>query len=141
MNDLERQYVTEITVNKYNFEITKEQKERELDGYRISEDYQRNKRGDVFGTVKIIVDQEGIYGKIIMEDDGVGMADETMKRMYDPGFTEGKPEKSLGVGGTGFGLTAVKQCVDDYQGEIFCESKKGVGTRFILSFPKKQSSE
>ncbi|MCE2810585.1 MAG: ATP-binding protein, partial [Planctomycetaceae bacterium] len=40
-----------------------------------------------------------------------------------------------GKGGTGLGLTACKQIIDDHRGRIRVESTVGKGTAFTIRFP------
>jgi signal transduction histidine kinase len=56
--------------------------------------------------------------------------------MFEPFFTTKGPTK-----GTGLGLSIVRQLVWKNKGEISFTSKEGIGTAFILEFPKaKQES-
>jgi PAS domain S-box-containing protein len=66
--------------------------------------------------------------ELVVEDDGVGMTEETRARLFQPLFTT-KPD------GTGLGLSIVKRIVDDHKATIACESSLGKGTRFIVTFP------
>lgn len=66
---------------------------------------------------------------IEIEDNGCGIAEEDLPHLYNPFFTR----KNYG---TGLGLTQVKKIVDQHDGEIDVLSKKGEGTRFIITLPK-----
>jgi len=66
--------------------------------------------------------------KITVQDSGHGMSEETQRNMFTPYFTT--KEK-----GTGLGLAIVQQIVQEHEGSITVESKEGVGTKIILSFP------
>jgi nitrogen fixation/metabolism regulation signal transduction histidine kinase len=66
--------------------------------------------------------------KITVQDSGHGMSEETQRNMFTPYFTT--KEK-----GTGLGLAIVQQIVQEHDGSIAVESKEGVGTKIILSFP------
>lgn len=67
---------------------------------------------------------------IILEvhDDGCGMDEEEASQMFNPFFTRKKY-------GTGLGMTQVKKIIDLHQGNIEIISKKGEGTRIVLSIP------
>jgi len=62
-------------------------------------------------------------------DTGIGMSESVLKKCLNPFFTT-KENK-----GTGMGLTMVSSVVEQHQGKLKIESKVGVGTTFIMSFP------
>ena len=67
---------------------------------------------------------------IAIEDNGVGISEEDLNRVFDPGFTT----KGVGVG-TGLGLSICYQIVRDHRGEIKVESELGKGTTFTIVLP------
>jgi signal transduction histidine kinase len=71
------------------------------------------------------------FVKVYVEDDGVGMDEETMKNIFNPFFTTKQPGK-----GTGLGLYIVHYVVSQHNGTISVESTKGAGTKFILTLPQ-----
>lgn len=73
--------------------------------------------------------------KIIIEvsDNGVGIDQETMNRLFQP-FSQAT-KMSRKHGGTGLGLTISKEIANLHNGDITVESEPGKGSRFILSFP------
>jgi signal transduction histidine kinase len=68
--------------------------------------------------------------RIDVQDSGVGMDEETLKKIYTPLFTTKKDGQ-----GTGLGLFVVKHILNDYNGKIEVESEKGKGTVFKIFFP------
>ena len=62
-------------------------------------------------------------------DNGLGMDEETRRRVFDP-FVTSKED------GTGLGLPIVKRIIEAHGGRIELASTTGEGTEFILSFPK-----
>ncbi len=68
------------------------------------------------------------YIYIIINDNGKGIREEDIPKLFDPFFTRKKE-------GSGLGLTATKNIIHSHKGEIFVESKKGSGTTFMLRFP------
>ncbi|EPJ50994.1 MAG: hypothetical protein OFPI_18660 [Osedax symbiont Rs2] len=64
-------------------------------------------------------------------DNGQGMSEQDLKRVFDPFFTTRR-----GHGGTGLGLHIVYNLVTQkFNGRIRCESQLGQGTAFILTLP------
>jgi len=72
----------------------------------------------------------GRYVRLDVEDDGIGMDEETQMRVFDPFFTTKEPGK-----GTGLGLSTVYSIVTQASGAISLESEMGEGTRFSVFFP------
>jgi K+-sensing histidine kinase KdpD len=65
-------------------------------------------------------------------DEGIGISPEEQVRLYEPYY---RSENVESIVGTGLGLPIVKKCVDRHQGEIFVDSKVGVGTTFTVKIP------
>ncbi len=63
-----------------------------------------------------------------VSDNGVGIDQDTITRIFDPLFTT-KPN------GKGVGLSAVRDIVNHYEGDITVESKLGQGTTVTVYFP------
>lgn len=76
--------------------------------------------------------QEGPHVILSISDNGIGMDQETLARIYDPFFT------TKGVGrGTGLGLSIIYGIVKGHRAQIQCYSEPGKGTRFQIFFPAK----
>jgi two-component system, NtrC family, sensor histidine kinase PilS len=72
-------------------------------------------------------------GQIIFQDTGIGMSREEQEQIFQPfhsGFT----------GGLGLGLSIIFQIMEDHQGKISFESRRGEGTKVSLSFPLEHSA-
>lgn len=80
------------------------------------------------GTITIDVKNEGKTLTIIISDNGAGISQQILPRIFDPFVTT----KSHG---TGLGLAIVKNIVEAHGGRIEAQSHHGGGTRFIMSFP------
>ena len=82
------------------------------------------------GMIVIRIYQE--QGKIMIEieDNGKGMPEDTIKKIFDPGFTT----KGVGVG-TGLGLSIVHQIIENHNGTIGVTSQQGKGTSFKIALP------
>ncbi|MDD2464558.1 MAG: ATP-binding protein [Desulfobulbus sp.] len=70
----------------------------------------------------------GKYVCVCLEDNGVGMAAETLGRVFDPYFTT-KAE------GSGLGLASAYSIINRHGGTITVDSTSGQGTRFTLMLP------
>jgi len=67
---------------------------------------------------------------ITVTDDGHGIAEEDLKRIFEPFYTT-KAKK----GGTGLGLSVTYGLVQELHGQIRVESAVGIGTRFFITIP------
>jgi len=72
----------------------------------------------------------GDYAVIEVSDTGVGMDQETMRRIFEPFYTT----QDVGEG-TGLGLSVVHGIVVRHGGGIVVESKEGEGSRFRVYLP------
>ncbi len=70
----------------------------------------------------------GRYVCIEVEDSGVGMSEETMRRLFEPFYT-------TKFTGRGLGLAAVAGIMRGHEGAMTLESRQGKGTRFTALFP------
>ncbi len=64
-----------------------------------------------------------------VQDNGVGIPEENLSRIFDPFFSTKKGA------GTGLGLSITYGIVQKLGGDVSVQSQVGVGTRFILTFP------
>ena len=67
--------------------------------------------------------------KIIFSDTGIGMSEETLKKIFTPFYTT-KPA------GTGLGLSIAQRIIHEHKGEIICYSKPNKGTRIYIILPE-----
>ena len=68
--------------------------------------------------------------EIRVEDNGVGIAEEDLERVFEPFFSTRRRGK-----GTGLGLSIVKNIVEQHRGSIEIESELGAGTKVIVTLP------
>jgi two-component system sensor histidine kinase HydH len=71
-------------------------------------------------------------GNLEVVDEGSGMSDSVLERVFDPFFTTRE-------GGTGLGMCNVKKFVEAHGGKIRIESREGRGTRVSLQFAQEKS--
>ena len=86
------------------------------------------------GVIRIEVGDGGEAVCLAIEDEGVGMDEETVDRIFDR-FFHG-PASQGGTTSMGLGLYICRQIVEQHGGDITVDSTKGVGTRIEITLPK-----
>jgi signal transduction histidine kinase len=81
------------------------------------------------GTINIQMDEYENKIVIKVEDNGKGIPDEILPKIFDPLITT----KS---NGRGIGLAASKEIVEMHNGYIGVKSVDGLGTEFFITMPK-----
>jgi hypothetical protein len=81
-------------------------------------------------TVDVREERDGL--EVVVTDNGKGMDAETLKRAFDPFYTE--PGKHPGRR-VGLGLPFLRQAVEQTGGVLKVESKPGEGTALLFRFP------
>lgn len=84
-------------------------------------------------TVKPLNDAHALFCFTI-EDTGIGMTPEFLKRIYEPFAQEGNDARSK-FQGTGMGMPIVKSLIDMMGGAIEISSELGVGSTFDVQIP------
>jgi PAS domain S-box-containing protein len=82
------------------------------------------------GTITITTSVKNEKVHIKFSDDGVGIPKESLRRVFDPGYTT----KGIGVG-TGLGLSISYNIIQNHRGEIKVKSEPGKGTEFLIVLP------
>ena len=87
-------------------------------------------------AVEIHISSEicGDTWKLIVSDNGSGIAPENLDKIFDPfkRLVHHKENSS----GLGLGLAINRKIVESYGGTIWCESTQGKGTAFLFTLPK-----
>ena len=86
----------------------------------------KNEKQDFF--IKINLELLNKKISLTIEDNGNGIPEDKLEKIFEPNFTT----KSSG---TGLGLAMVKRMIEDYKGEISIRSKEGKGTTFMIILP------
>ena len=101
----------------------------------ISNSIKYNNEG---GYVNVKVEEENSKVKISVEDNGIGMSHQQMKKLYER-FYDGDYRR-MKAGGTGIGLSLTRDLVQLHHGTINCKSHKGEGTTFTIILPIKKDA-
>jgi two-component system phosphate regulon sensor histidine kinase PhoR len=87
--------------------------------------------------VKLTTQSNGKKFIIRIEDNGIGMNRETLKRIFER-FYRAHTGNLHNVKGFGLGLSYVKTMVEAHHGEIKADSTLGKGSSFVIEFPLKK---
>jgi signal transduction histidine kinase len=88
------------------------------------------------GEVLIHIHNENTHIKIAVEDNGIGISEENITRVFDA-FERIENHMKLKAGGTGLGLYLTKKIVTELlQGKIEVKSQENVGSTFSLCIPR-----
>jgi len=86
------------------------------------------------GNVCIIVDTLTGYIQITVEDDGIGIPENELTRIFER-FYQVQSHLTRRHGGMGLGLSVAKAMVEMHRGRIWAESKEGRGSKFYILLP------
>jgi two-component system NtrC family sensor kinase len=84
------------------------------------------------GHLDISVTQEEEFVRVTFTDDGCGIPEEDLDRVFEPFFST-----KANRGGTGLGLSITSGLVQELGGRISVQSKVGEGTSFVVLLPFK----
>jgi signal transduction histidine kinase len=87
------------------------------------------------GSIRVSLAKDGRVARLTIEDTGVGITPEDMRRLFTEGG-HGAESIKVNVDSTGYGLFIAKQIVEAHGGKIRAESEgKGKGSKFTVEFP------
>ncbi|TVR82071.1 MAG: GHKL domain-containing protein [Chitinophagaceae bacterium] len=92
--------------------------------------------GDEQPTIALKTEKVDDYVLISIADNGIGMDENTKKKIYDPFFTT----KDVGKG-TGLGMSIVYNIIEKHEGMIDLISEPGKGTEFRIFIPRMHDKE
>ncbi len=93
----------------------------------------QERRGQVDVQLSISEDDPTIW-QMQISDDGIGMSEETLKRIFSP-FTQAEAATTRRFGGTGLGLAICNRLVELMGGGIMAHSVEGHGSTFTVTLP------
>jgi PAS domain S-box-containing protein len=84
------------------------------------------------GRISIVINADP-ERSIVISDNGCGISDENISRLFEPYFTSKR-------NGMGLGLASTLNIIQSNKGAIDVKSTVNVGTSFIITFPKSQEA-
>lgn len=92
-------------------------------------------KGEISLNIKIKKrDRNSIYLEFMIKDTGIGISENNLKHIFDP-FKQAEQDTFVNYGGSGLGLSIVKQIIERSKGQITVSSALGVGTTFKFFLP------
>lgn len=88
------------------------------------------------GNIQIVVENKEYVGIIQVKDEGIGIAKEDLKKIFERFYRTDK-SRNRQNGGAGIGLTIAKAIVQAHGGKIFAESEACKGSSFVVVLPRK----
>ncbi|MGA9533599.1 MAG: HAMP domain-containing sensor histidine kinase [Anaerolineales bacterium] len=89
---------------------------------------------DEGGQVGVKAEVSGGYVQVFVVDTGIGIPESEVKRVFDR-FYQVEAHLTRKHGGMGLGLSIAKAMVEMHNGQIWCESKPGIGSLFCFTLP------
>ena len=86
-------------------------------------------------TISIRVTEDNVHFIFTIADQGIGMDDETRRKIFDK-FYQG--DTSHATAGNGLGLSLVKKIVELHRGTVSVKSETGKGSVFAVTLPLEQ---
>jgi two-component system phosphate regulon sensor histidine kinase PhoR len=84
------------------------------------------------GHIQLKAWREGNKMNFMVQDDGVGIAEREIPRIFERFY---KADRARAGGGTGLGLSISKHIIDAHGGQIWVESEEDAGSKFFFSIP------
>ena len=87
------------------------------------------------GSISITAWRAGEVVAVAVTDTGVGIAPDSLERIFQPLERGESPEVIAKPGGAGLGLTIARQLASAMAGKLSAQSELGRGSRFVLEVP------
>lgn len=85
-------------------------------------------------TVMVTVDVVEGYVRLTVADQGPGVPLDDRERIWLP-FVRGSSSQRRGVGGSGIGLTIIREAVERHRGRAWVSDSPAGGASFVIEFP------
>lgn len=143
LNELVKEVVKEVAVTTDEQRKIVIEEEKEIEIYADSsmvkqllwihcENALKYTKSDDIITFRIY--EKECYGYVDVQDNGVGMVEEDVSRIFDR-FYRADKSRNKEIPGTGLGLSIAKWIAESNEGKISVESEFGKGTTFHNGFP------
>lgn len=86
-----------------------------------------------YGMITVRVHEWDDKVQIIIKDTGIGISQDTQKRVFERFY---RADEARSTRGFGLGLSIAKRVIDLHKGDITIESEAGADTSFIITLPK-----
>jgi light-regulated signal transduction histidine kinase (bacteriophytochrome) len=96
------------------------------------EDAKKEKSNKYAIGIKMEVEKDRKFTTIIVEDNGIGIPEDDLKKIFDQFYRVNDAAHSIKSKGFGLGLNYVKWVAEVHKGRVYVESKVGIGSRFSL---------
>lgn len=91
-------------------------------------------RGGVL-LIKLEHDVENDMVDLVVRDNGVGIPQDKLQRIFEPFYSTKTGPDETGRGGSGLGLPSCRSIIEAHRGRIRVESTAGKGTAFTIKLP------
>ncbi len=92
---------------------------------------------DQNGKIKVKITTKDKYVVVAVEDSGIGIPEENLDKIFMR-YIQVDNSITRNSGGSGIGLSIVKNLVEMHGGELRVESKVGIGSKFEFTLPRKE---
>lgn len=92
------------------------------------------KYNEEHGYVKVSLDADHQFFTIVVEDNGMGIPDDSKEHIFERFYRVDKSHSSK-IDGTGLGLAITRSAILRHRGAIGVESEEGKGTAFFVKIP------
>ncbi len=87
----------------------------------------------VAGNLECIAHRRGRFVELTVSDDGPGIGEDVLPKVFDPFYTTREPGR-----GTGLGLFIVQEIVREHEGCLAIFSSPGAGARVVILLPARE---
>jgi signal transduction histidine kinase len=84
------------------------------------------------GKLMVVIEDDGTQWEVKITDNGCGIAQEDIPRLFEPFYTAKR-------NGLGLGLSTTLNILQSHHGSVDVNSVLNVGTTFSIQFPKAQA--
>ena len=131
---IDKQMLRRVIVNLVRNSVQAIRNARMVSDLRENATHDSANATDIRGHVRVSAKKEGDGAAIVVEDDGPGVPNEALNRVFDPYFTTKND-------GSGLGLAIVKKIVVEHGGTIDVGKSTDLGgARFVMHLPRARAS-